>query len=388
MRVLFLNYEYPPLGGGAANATSYLLQEYAKIPDLKVDLVTSGVGKKYEAERIGKNIQIYKLPIGKNEKNLHFQSQRDLLIYSWKAYFFSRRLIKKRKYDLTHSFFSVPCGFLSLIFRWRYGLPYIVSLRGADVPGYTDRFSSMYKVLTPIIRIIWKKADAVISNSEGLKNLALKTNPDQKVDIIYNGVDTQNFQSDPLVFSQGRNSQIFRVLCISRLTERKGIKYLVGAIKLLDPKYPLLRLKIVGEGDAKKDLEKQTESLNLQEKIEFAGRMKHDKLPKIYSDSHIFVLPSLNEGMSNTMLEALASGLPIIATDTGGTKELVEDGGNGFIVNMKDSQDIAEKIERLINDRELCSEMSKKSRGRAEELSWKSVAEKYWEAYKSSAGNN
>jgi glycosyltransferase involved in cell wall biosynthesis len=385
MRVLFLNYEYPPLGGGAANATSYLLQEYAKIPDLKVDLVTSGVGEKYEVERIGKNIQIYKLPIGKNEKNLHFQSQKDLLVYSWKAYFFSKRLIKKRKYDLTHSFFSVPCGFLSLIFKKRYGIPYIVSLRGADVPGYTDRFSFVYKVITPLIKIIWEKADAVISNSEGLKDLARKTNPDQKIGIIYNGVDTQNFQLDPLGFSGSSNSHVFRILCISRLTERKGIRYLIEAMKLLVPKYPLIRLKIVGEGDAKEALEEQVEKLGLREKVEFAGRIKHDKLPKIYSDSQIFVLPSLNEGMSNTMLEALASGLPIIATDTGGTKELVEDGGNGFIVNMRDGQDIAEKIESLVSDRELCSRMSKKSRKRAEGLSWKNVAERYWEAYKSSA---
>lgn len=88
MRVLFLNYEYPPLGGGAGNATSYLIKEYEKIPDLKVDLVTSGIGRKFETERVGKNIWIHKLPIGKDEKNLHYQSQKDLLVYSWKAYFF------------------------------------------------------------------------------------------------------------------------------------------------------------------------------------------------------------------------------------------------------------------------------------------------------------
>lgn len=388
MRVLFLNYEYPPLGGGAANATSYLLAEYAKIPDLKVDLVTSGVGNRYEVERIGKNVWIHKLPIGKNEKNFHFQSQKDLLVYSWKAYFFSRKLLKKRRYDLTHSFFSVPCGFLSFVFKHQFGIPYIVSLRGADVPGYTDRFSSIYKVLTPVIRAIWKKADAVVSNSEGLRELALRTDPDRWIDIIYNGVDTQSFHPNPTAFSKNNDSHVFRVLCISRLTERKGIGYLIGAIKLLDSKYPLLRLKIVGEGDAKEALEKQAQDLGLRGKIEFTGRMKHDKLSRIYCDSQIFVLPSLNEGMSNTMLEALASGLPIIATDTGGTKELVKDGENGFIVRMKDDHDIAEKIERLINDRELCREMSKKSRERAEELSWKSVAERYREAYKNSAGNN
>lgn len=388
MRILFLNYEYPPLGGGAANATSYLLAEYSRIPDLKVDLVTSGIGKKFETEKIGKNIWIHKLPIGKDEKNFHFQSQKDLLVYSWKAYFFSKKLIKRRKYDLTHSFFSVPCGFLSLIFKYRYGLPYVISLRGADVPGYTDRFSFIYKFLTPIIKVIWKKAEAVISNSEGLRDLALKTNPNQAIAIIPNGVDTESFRPNQESFYSGRNSQVFKVLCISRLTERKGIKYLVASAALLGAKYPLIRFRIVGEGDAKEGLERQAEELDLREKMEFSGRIKHDKLPKIYSDSQIFVLPSLNEGMSNTILEALASGLPIIATDTGGTKELVENGKNGFIVKMKDSRDIAEKIEKLITDRGLCLEMSRKSRERAEELGWKKVAEKYWGIYKSSVENN
>jgi len=288
---------------------------------------------------------------------------------------------------LTHSFFSVPCGFLSLVFKWKYGLPYIVSLRGADVPGYTDRFSFIYKILTPLIKVIWKKADAVISNSEGLKELALKTNPRQKIDVIYNGVDTRNFNFDPSTLSQNGN-QTFKVLCISRLTSRKGIKYLVEAIKLLDAKYPLLRLKVVGEGDAKEDLEKQAKDLGISEKVEFTGRIKHDRLPKIYSDSQVFVLPSLNEGMSNTMLEALASGLPIIATDTGGTKELVENGENGFVVKKKDSQNIADKVERLISDSDLRRKMSVKSRQKAQDLSWKSVAEKYWGAYKRSVRND
>ena len=85
MRILFLNYEYPPLGGGAGNATAYLLKEFAKIPGLEVDLVTSAIDKKYQLEKIGENIRIHRLPIGKNPKNLHFQSQKDLLIYAWKV---------------------------------------------------------------------------------------------------------------------------------------------------------------------------------------------------------------------------------------------------------------------------------------------------------------
>jgi uncharacterized YceG family protein len=92
MRILFLNYEYPPLGGGAANATDYILEEYSKIPDLTVDLVTSSIDGEYHLEKSGENIFIHRLPIGKNKNNLHYQSQKELLAYAWKAYFFSKKL--------------------------------------------------------------------------------------------------------------------------------------------------------------------------------------------------------------------------------------------------------------------------------------------------------
>jgi hypothetical protein len=78
MKVLFFNYEYPPLGGGAANATANILREFSKISGLEVDLITSSVDDGYHLEKIGDNIRLHKIPIGKNEKNLHFQSQKDL----------------------------------------------------------------------------------------------------------------------------------------------------------------------------------------------------------------------------------------------------------------------------------------------------------------------
>jgi glycosyltransferase involved in cell wall biosynthesis len=86
--------------------------------------------------------------------------------------------------------------------------------------------------------------------------------------------------------------------------------------------------------------------------------------------------------MSNTMLEALSSGLPIIATDTGGSKELITEGENGYIVEMKNSDDIDEKLEKLIDNPELRNEMGEKSRARALELSWEKVAKQYRELYK------
>ncbi|MCX6763204.1 MAG: glycosyltransferase family 4 protein [Candidatus Moranbacteria bacterium] len=380
MKILFFNYEYPPLGGGAGNATFYILKELSKITDLEIDLITSSPDEKYREEKIGDNIRIYKLPIGKNEKNLHFQSQKDLLVYAWKAYFFARKLIRRlaeenTKYDLSHSFFGVPCGFISYCLKRRFKIPYIVSLRGADVPGYSERFPAIYFILKPLIRRIWSNADFVVSNSQGLKDLAIKTNCRQEIGIIPNGIDTSQFKPH---LEASLPSNDFKILCVSRITERKGIKYLIEAMKYLPE---IITLEIVGEGNEKEKLEKLAENLKLKNRIKFLGLISHEKLPEIYQSAYVFVLPSLNEGMSNTILEALAAGLPIIATDTGGTKELLRDGENGFIIQMKNAKNIAEKIEKLMADDTLRKNMSLVSRKKAESLSWKNVADKYLSLY-------
>lgn len=381
MKVLFFNYEYPPLGGGAANATAYILEEYSKIPDLKIDLVTSSIDFDYHLEKIGENIFIHRLPIGKNKNNLHFQSQKDLLVYTWKAYFFSKKLAKNNNFDLSHSFFTIPCGFISLLLKWQCKIPYVVSLRGSDVPGYSDRFVFLYKFIKPLTRLIWKKSFAVIANSKGLKELALKTNPKQEIGVIYNGIDINQFRKLESCKVESSDEKFIITTGASRITARKGIKYLIEAIKILSPRYSNIFLKAMGDGDEKENLEKLAKELGLEKNVEFIGRIPRENTSPYYQEASIFVLPSLNEGMSNAMLEALASGLPLVATDTGGTRELLEDGINGFIINMKDSQDLADKIEILIKDDGLRKRMGEESRKKAEGMSWEKVAEEYFNLY-------
>jgi len=380
MKILFFNYEYPPLGAGAANATAYILKEYS---DLEVDLITSSIDDKYHLEKIGENIRIHRLPIGKNESNLHFQSKKDLLVYFRKAYFFARKLVRlsekmKKKYDLSHSFFSVPCGFISLLLKWQYDIPYIISLRGSDVPGYSDRFTVLYRFITPIIRLIWKKAAFVVANSQGLKNLALANGTKKPIEIIYNGIDTDRFRPEYPMRPKGN---FIITPGASRITARKGLKYLVKAIFKLSSDYPNLILKIMGEGNEEKNLKNFVKELQIENRVEFLGRISSEKTTAFYQEASIFVLPSLNEGMSNAMLEALACGLPILATDTGGTKELLKERENGFVIKMKDSDSIAEKIRLLIDDQDLLMDMGRKSREIAEKMSWKNVARQYIELY-------
>jgi glycosyltransferase involved in cell wall biosynthesis len=321
---------------------------------------------------------------------LHFQSQKDILIYTWRAYRFSQKILKSGKFDATLAFFSVPCGFLAWRLKKQFKLPYIVSLRGADVPGYSERFTGLYRIITPLIKKIWQEAENVIANSQGLKKLALQTDAAQVINVISNGIDTHQFR--PSLYNFGdlaskmeakspRSFIDFQILCVTRITPRKGVRYLIEAMDLLRKKYHNLSLQIVGEGDEKANLEKLVQILSLEDQVKFAGLVPHEKLPAYYQSASAYVLPSLNEGMSNSMLEALASGLPLLATDTGGTQELIEDGINGFILKMKSAEDIAEKLEILIKNPELRKKMGAESRTKAEGMSWEKVAQKYISAF-------
>ena len=379
-KILFFNYEYPPLGGGAANATKYILKEFARKNDLKVDLITSAISYKYTQEQLGKNIIIHRLPIGKKSDALNYQTKGELIKYFWKSYWFSRKLLKKNKYDLSHSFFAVPCGVVSFLLKKQYKIPYIVSLRGSDVPGYSERFQNLYKVITPIIRLVWRNAEAVVTNSKGLTELARKSSPEQKFLEIVNGVDVEFYKSGRRTVVDRRKE--FRILLASRLTRRKGFKYAIEAFAKLVKKYPQITMRIAGgDGNATKELKEQVQKLKLEDKIEFTGLYSKDESAEIYNWADVFVMPSLNEGMSNNLLEALASGLPVLMTSTGGAEELVQDEQNGYLIKMKDIDSIVEKLEILIKNPQKCDEFGQASRKIAEDMSWSKVAEQYTKLY-------
>jgi glycosyltransferase involved in cell wall biosynthesis len=363
-RVLLLNYEFPPLGGGAGNATRELLKRFAQDSELKVDVVTSSmVG--YRKELFSDRVTIHFLDIGK-KGNVHYQSNKNLLMYAWKAFWYCKTLKKEKRFDLIHAFFGIPCGYVAM----KLGLPYIVSLRGSDVPFYNKRFFLLdVFIFKHLSRKIWRNAKAVIANSEGLKELAQKTAPRQIISVIPNGVDIDFFRPA----SEKISSASLRLVSVGRLIERKGYGYLVMALKGLCG----VELVLVGDGPLRSDLERMARDHGVR--VDLVGALEHNEVVRHLQRADIFVLPSLNEGMSNAVLEAMACGLPIIATDTGGSKELID--GNGFIVEKANSNALREAIDRFLSDRALVARMGARSRELAEGMSWRSVAGEYKKLY-------
>jgi L-malate glycosyltransferase len=368
VKILMLNYEFPPLGGGAANATYYLLKEFSKIKDLEIDLVTSSTDK-FRIQQFAPNIKIHFLDIGK-DGNLHYQSQKDLLKYSWKAYKYSKQLMKEKGFNLCHAFFGIPCGFIAM----KLGLPYLVSLRGSDVPGHNPKFKLLDKLIFKrLSKKIWNKSKLTIANSKDLRDEAYLTSKKKEIKIIVNGIDTSFYKPT----KKENSMKKFRIFYAGRLSIVKGLDFLLKALSQLDKNSELI---LAGDGDQKDHLQELSKKLGIKNQVKFLGILNKEDLRKEYLNASVFCLPSLHEGMSNTVLEAMACGLSIVITNTGGVNLLMKD--NGIVVKSESSEELFLALKKIKENKELRNNMGKKSREIAEKMSWKNMAKSYLEIYR------
>ena len=372
MKILMLNYEFPPIGGGAAKANLCLLRQFAGRDDLRVDMLTSAPKPGFVSEKFSENITIHK--VGIHKKHLHFWRRSEVIEWLVKAGFHYRRLLRENDYDLAHAFFGFPTGWLC--YRNADKLPYIISLRGSDVPGRNARLQLDYKILAPVFRAIWKKASALVACSDGLKERALLFMPSAPIDVIPNGVELDRFS--PIETSE--KSDVLRLLTVGRLSVTKRIEMLIDAVEILHRTACKVRLTVVGGGKMEQQLRKIIKENELSDVIKITGRMDSKKMPEVYRRNDIFISASMQEGMSNAMLEAMASGLPIVTTRCEGLAELID--GNGIIVKHDNIEDIAKAIKHLADDPELYKRMSTAARNQAEKFDWANVALSYIEQYR------
>jgi glycosyltransferase involved in cell wall biosynthesis len=371
MRILMLNYEFPPIGGGAAHAHLCLLKQYAGKEDLHVDVLTSAPKPGAVTEKFSGTITVYK--VGIHKKQLHYWRRTEVIEWLIKAGFHYRRLLRQNKYDLVHAFFGFPTGWLC--YRSADRLPYVISLRGSDVPGQHARFQLEYKILGPAFRAIWKKATALVACSEGLKARALRFLPSVSIEVIPNGVELDRF--GPAEGDQ--KPDVLRLLTVGRLSVTKRVEMLIDAVEVLHKQGCNLHFTVVGGGSLEPQLRAAVLERNLGDIVEITGRTSSEDMPQLYRRNDIFISASMQEGMSNAMLEAMASGLPIVTTRCEGLDELI--GDNGLVVEQAIAGSIAKAIKKLTDDRSLCRQMSLAARRQAERFGWSRSAEQYLALY-------
>jgi glycosyltransferase involved in cell wall biosynthesis len=286
-------------------------------------------------------------------------------------------LLNSKKYDLVHAFFGVPCGFIAML----SGKPYMISLRGSDVPYYSRKYSLLdFFFFRFLYKRLWGKARYVVANSIGLRDLAYRAISQYPIEVVPNGISLKEFV--PM-----RRNEKFTIVSTSRLISRKGLNYLIEAFAQFANGKEDVVLEMYNDGELRGELEKLTGKLGVSDKVKFFGDVGNEQVKKVLGRCHVFVLPSLNEGMSNSLLEALASALAVIVTDVGGTRELVDD-DNGFVIRKKSSKDILKALEIMYSDRDMVERMGESSRKRVESMDWSRIADEYFNLYQAVVSND
>jgi glycosyltransferase involved in cell wall biosynthesis len=212
-----------------------------------------------------------------------------------------------------------------------------------------------------------------------------------KVRIVPNGVDTEKFKPN-------ENPQAVRkqfglgnepiVLFVGSLIQRKGLPFLVEAAKKIVEKQPDTRFLIVGKGPLKQQLTASIEAANLSGSFNFLGNVKNEMLPNVYNCADVFVLPSIQEGQGIVLLEAQASGKPVVAFDIGGVDEAVRNAETGLLVKRGSNEELADALLRLLSDKALIEKMGANGRKFViENFTWDICAQKMFKVYHEALGN-
>lgn len=364
-RILIFSLAYHPVVGGAEIAVKQITD---RIGGVDFDMVTMRFGKDHpEMERVG-NVNVYRINTSK-------------ILFPLEAYLFARALHEKNPYDAIWSIMAAYAGFAAMFFKSSFPqVRYILTLQEGDPIEYIKR-RTMF--VSPLFRRIFSKADHVQAISNYLADYAKAMGYPGEVEVVPNGVDTKAFSDDSSAEEVEkklgkREGEIF-LITTSRLVKKNGIRYIIRAMALLPPH---IRLLIVGEGPNQALLMKLAWELKVDRRVQFIGHVPYEEVPSYLHASDIFIRPSVSEGFGNSFIEAMAAGLPVIATPVGGIVDFLYDPDRnpehtptGLFVEVEDPVSIREQVMRLVENPDLKDLLVKNSREMVKErYEWDHVA--------------
>ncbi len=368
MRVLLVNYEYPPFGGGAGNATREIGKALVKM-DHAVTVLIGGRGDVY-IDPDGLRV----VPVGSSRKHCSHASIEEMFSFLLRGVFWA---LDRRSgdFDLTIVFFALPCGPIATVLNKRRNVPYIVSLRGGDVPGLVPAIELLHRFLKPLRRWVSKNATAVVANSSSLAALAKTADP-IGVTVIPNGVDSLYF------CPSGSNIRTdhfpLRLLLVGRFHRQKLIPETIRWLAQARSQGLECYVTIVGDGPEFNVVESLINDLKMTRFICLKGWLKKDQLIEQYQQADCYLNLSGYEGLPNTVLEAMACALPVIASDIPPHRRLVKHQVTGYLVDLERPEDFINQLIKLATDRRRGRVMGEAGREVVlKSYSWTVVAESY-----------
>lgn len=303
----------------------------------------------------------------------------------------------RTRFDILHIHIAYPAGYAALTIKKIIHKPLVITCHGNDVQKMPEIFYGLRlnPQIEQKIRETLKLADAITSISSSIKNDIIDAGgSSSKIYDIANGVAFSIFRDvNPgnirKEYNISESSKL--IIAVGRNHPKKGYKYLIEAMSIIAKEVPLVKCIIVGDGT--ESLKPLIDRLGLNKFITLSGRipakdtiidvenLPHVDLIRLYKTSDIFVSPAIIEGLSLVSLEAMAAGLPIVATDVPGNQDIIQHGNNGYLVEKNSPIALAEGIKNILSDENLKEKMANASFKIAEKYSWENISKQYLRLY-------
>lgn len=369
-RILFCNYEYPPIGGGGGTCSHNLARQLVRRGH-EVEVVTARYRGLKRSVRFG-GLHIRRIAALRSRPDQSNPLEMASYALSAGLHLLARNAPRP---DMVVSFHTIPSGLAAFPYCRLHGVPHIALLRGGDVPGWLpQRMAGWHRATLPLNRMIVYTSSACLANSDGLRALAQRAFPRKKIGVLQNGVDLRAF-CPPRRPRSARGDSTLQLLFVGRITSQKGIDSLLRAMARRQFATVDWKLNVVGDGPQLAEYVELSKELGIIDRVNFRGWVQRRELRGHYDSADMLVFPSRYEGMPNAVLEATGCGLPVVATRTAGTVQIVRDGENGFLVDVDDEDALAQRIGTLMTDRPLRLRLGENGRRIAEaQWSWEARA--------------
>ena len=377
-KILVINYEYPPIGGGGGVICRDIAEEMVALGH-EVDIVTS-IYKGLSAHEKVNGVDVHRVPVlFRGAQNV--ASLPSMLSYIPLGILKASELNAKRKYDVINTHFAIPSGPAGNYISKKFKIPNVLSIHGGDI---YDPSKSLSPHKTPVLKNVVRKmlinADEVIAQSSDTKRNAISFyGVNREIKIIPLGIKPTQY---PIKSRKelGLAEDKFIFSTIGRLIRRKNLEALFEIIKGVNLSFPA-QLLIMGDGPERENLERKIHELNIEQSVKFLGRVSEEEKFQYLDLSDVYLSTAMHEGFGMVFLEAIKCGLPVICYDKGGQIDFLKDGQTGFFILLDNKNLFIEKLNHLLANKQEISKIGNHNKKYVEKFFIKNIAQQYYRVF-------